>query len=219
MPRPGELSLAHGGVLFLDELPEFSRRVLESLRQPLEQGVVHIARASRSAMFPARVHARRRDESLPVRLPRRSRSATCRCPPPVVERYQQRLSGPLRDRFDLSVAVQAVPWQDLRDDAGGESSRRVRSRVRRGARPATRPSGRPQRPPGRPAPAARTADPADEAADACSAAGAVRLGLSVRALTACPAGRPDDRGPRGRDPRSRRGTWQRPCTFRSRTDR
>ncbi len=104
VPRPGELSLAHGGVLFLDELPEFSRRVLESLRQPLEQGVVHIARASRSVIFPARVLLVGAMNPCPCGYFGDHRRA-CRCPAAAVERYQQRLSGPLRDRFDLTVAV------------------------------------------------------------------------------------------------------------------
>jgi magnesium chelatase family protein len=127
-PRPGELSLAHGGVLFLDEMPEFSRRVLESLRQPLEQGTVHIARAARSVVFPARVMLVGAMNPCPCGYygdPHRQ----CRCAPAVVERYQQRLSGPLRDRFDLTVEVQAVPWRDIRTVTSSESSGEVRARV------------------------------------------------------------------------------------------
>ena len=112
-PRPGELSLAHGGVLFLDELPEFSRRVLENLRQPLEHGSVHVARANRSVVFPARVMLVGAMNPCPCgHLGDRLRA--CRCPPAMVDRYQQRLSGPLRDRFDLHVDVHAVPYDDLR---------------------------------------------------------------------------------------------------------
>ncbi len=127
-PRPGELSLAHHGVLFLDELPEFTRRVLETLRQPLELGTITIARAARSATFPARVTLVGAMNPCPCGYagdPRRQ----CRCTPVAVERYKSRLSGPMRDRFDLSVEVQAVPWRDLRATSPGEASAVVRARV------------------------------------------------------------------------------------------
>lgn len=128
IPRPGELSLAHGGVLFLDELPEFSRRVLETLRQPLEAGVIHVARVSRSVTFPAQVMLVGAMNPCPCGFhgdPRRA----CRCPPALVDRYQRRLSGPLRDRFDLGVEMQAVPWGDLADAVPRESTAVVRGRV------------------------------------------------------------------------------------------
>jgi len=128
LPRPGELSLAHGGVLFLDELPEFSRRVLETLRQPLEAGVVTVARVSRSVTFPARVMLVGAMNPCPCGFhgdPHRE----CQCPGPVVERYQRRLSGPLRDRFDLAVDVQAVPWSEMASATPRESSATVRGRV------------------------------------------------------------------------------------------
>jgi magnesium chelatase family protein len=128
VPRPGELSLAHGGVLFLDELPEFSRRVLETLRQPLEQGVVHIARASRTTMFPAAVMLVAAMNPCPCGY-HGTDVKPCTCPPATVERYRQRLSGPLRDRFDLSLDLPAVPWADLRGPARSESSASVRARV------------------------------------------------------------------------------------------
>lgn len=127
-PRPGELSLAHHGVLFLDELPEFTRRVLETLRQPLELGTITIARAARSATFPARVTLVGAMNPCPCGYfgdPHKR----CRCTPLAIERYQSRLSGPMRDRFDLSVEVQAVPWRDLRATSPGESSATVRARV------------------------------------------------------------------------------------------
>jgi len=127
-PKPGELSLAHCGVLFLDEVPEFGRRVLEGLRQPLEQGVVHVARASRSVSFPARVMLIGAMNPCPCGFAG-DRTRVCRCPPALVERYQRRLSGPMRDRFDLTVEVQAVPWADLRAEAPAESSAPVRVRV------------------------------------------------------------------------------------------
>jgi len=128
VPRPGELSLAHAGVLFLDELPEFSRRVLEGLRQPLEQGSVHVARASRAVVFPARVMLIGAMNPCPCGF-FGDATRTCRCPPPAVERYQQRLSGPLRDRFDLMVDVQAVPWREMRALGLAEPSEIIRGRV------------------------------------------------------------------------------------------
>lgn len=127
-PRPGELSLAHGGVLFLDELPEFSRRVLETLRQPLETGTVQIARVQRSVSFPARVMLVGAMNPCPCGF-HGDVHGRCHCPPPLVERYQRRLSGPLRDRFDLGVAVQAVPWSDISGATPRESSAVVRERV------------------------------------------------------------------------------------------
>ncbi|GMV23106.1 MAG: magnesium chelatase [Acidimicrobiia bacterium] len=128
VPRPGELSLAHGGVLFLDELPEFSRRVLETLRQPLEAGVVHIARVSRSVTFPARVMLVGAMNPCPCGF-HGDATRPCRCPEALVDRYQRRLSGPLRDRFDLGVEVQAVAWSDLTDTHVRESTADVRPRV------------------------------------------------------------------------------------------
>jgi magnesium chelatase family protein len=128
VPRPGELSLAHGGVLFLDELPEFSRRVLESLRQPLEEGAVHIARASRTMTFPARVTLVAAMNPCPCGFLGDARKE-CRCAASAVDRYRRRLSGPLRDRFDLAVEVQAVPWRELRGGSSGEPSAAVKARV------------------------------------------------------------------------------------------
>jgi magnesium chelatase family protein len=127
-PRPGELSLAHAGVLFLDELPEFSRRVLETLRQPLESGAVQIARVQRSVSFPARVMLVGAMNPCPCGF-HGDAHRVCRCPDSMVERYQRRLSGPLRDRFDLGVEVQAVPWSDISAAAARETSALVRSRV------------------------------------------------------------------------------------------
>jgi magnesium chelatase family protein len=128
VPRPGELSLAHGGVLFLDELPEFSRRVLETLRQPLEEGAVHIARASGTTTYPSEILLVAAMNSCPCGY-HGSDVKLCTCPPMAVERYRQRLSGPLRDRFDLSLDLPAVPWADLRGPARSESSASVRTRV------------------------------------------------------------------------------------------
>jgi magnesium chelatase family protein len=181
MPRPGELSLAHGGVLFLDELPEFSRRVLESLRQPLEQGTVHIARASRSVVFPARVMLVGAMNPCPCGFfgdPQRR----CKCPPPTVERYQQRLSGPLRDRFDLTVDVQSVPWQEIRGPGGAESTAAIRPRVEAArARQIARQSVLNAQLDG--APLRSICQTAGVRAERVLAQGAGRLGLSVRAVT------------------------------------
>jgi magnesium chelatase family protein len=128
LPRPGEISLAHHGVLFLDELPEFSRRALEALRQPVEHGTISIARAARTAVFPARFMLVAAMNPCPCGYfgdPRRG----CRCAAPVVARYANRLSGPLRDRLDLVVPVAAVAAADLERAGSGESSAAVRERV------------------------------------------------------------------------------------------
>jgi magnesium chelatase family protein len=128
LPRPGEISLAHHGVLFLDELPEFSRRALEVLRQPIEHGMITIARAARTAVFPAAFMLVAAMNPCPCGHfgdPRRA----CRCAPSMVHRYASRLSGPLRDRIDLVVPVGALPASDLASDRGGEPSAAVRQRV------------------------------------------------------------------------------------------
>ena len=127
-PRPGELSLAHAGVLFLDELPEFSRRVLETLRQPLEAGTVHIARASRSVTFPAEVMLVAAMNPCPCGY-FGSEVRACRCPPSSVERYRGRLSGPLRDRFDLSLDLPGLDWAEMQGQSPAESTLAVRNRI------------------------------------------------------------------------------------------
>jgi magnesium chelatase family protein len=128
VPRPGEISLAHSGVLFLDEMPEFDRRVLEVLRQPLEEGRVTIARAARTAVFPARFVLIAAMNPCPCGFFGDERRG-CRCAPAQVARYRGRLSGPLRDRIDLIVEVPAVPITALADAAPGETSAAVRERV------------------------------------------------------------------------------------------
>ena len=128
IPRPGEISLAHNGVLFLDEMPEFDRRVLEVLRQPLEEGRVTIARAARTAMFPARFVLVAAMNPCPCGFLGDERR-TCRCTPTQIAKYRGRLSGPLRDRIDLIVEVPAVPVSAMTDAAPGESSEVVRERV------------------------------------------------------------------------------------------
>ena len=131
IPRPGEISLAHNGVLFLDEMPEFDRRVLEVLRQPLEEGRVTIARAARTAVFPARFVLVAAMNPCPCGFSGDDRR-TCRCTPDQIARYRGRLSGPLRDRIDLIVEVPAVPVTAIAEAAPGEGSAVVReSRLRR----------------------------------------------------------------------------------------
>ena len=126
-PRPGEISLAHHGVLFLDEIPEFHRPVLESLREPLETGVVSIARARLSCTFPARFQLVAAMNPCPCGWAGHPRK-TCSCPPARVEAYRRRLSGPLLDRIDLHVGL-GPPDGAWFDAAGGETSETVQSRV------------------------------------------------------------------------------------------
>ena len=126
-PRPGEISLAHHGVLFLDELPEFPRSALEALREPLESGRISVSRAARHAEFPARFQLLAAMNPCPCgQLGNPLRN--CRCTPDMVARYQGRLSGPLLDRIDLHVEVPALPPEQLLDAAPGESSGSVRAR-------------------------------------------------------------------------------------------
>jgi magnesium chelatase family protein len=127
-PRPGEVSLAHHGVLFLDEMLEFSRHVLEVLRQPLEEGFVTIARAARTSVFPARFMLVGAMNPCPCGF-LGDAIRECRCTPPQIARYRDRLSGPLRDRLDLTVDVPALPPDLLGGTGGGEASASVRSRV------------------------------------------------------------------------------------------
>ena len=127
LPRPGEASLAHNGVLFLDELPEFRREALEALRQPLEEGEVTVVRARSHLRFPARFALLAAMNPCPcghLGDPR----YLCRCPAPLVERYRGRVSGPLLDRIDLHVEVPAVSLRELRTGAG-EASAAVAARV------------------------------------------------------------------------------------------
>ncbi len=127
-PRPGEISLAHEGVLFLDELPEFPRAALEALREPLESGTISIARAARRAEFPARFQLIAAMNPCPCGY-LGSRLKACRCTPDQVLRYQGKLSGPLLDRIDLHVEVSALPSDELLQASVGESSEAVATRV------------------------------------------------------------------------------------------
>lgn len=128
IPRPGEVSLAHNGVLFLDELPEFKRQVLEVLRQPLEEGYVTLSRATSSLGYPARFMLVAAMNPCPCGFlgdPKR----TCSCTPRQIQAYQARISGPLLDRIDIQIAVPAVRFQELATPADGENSQQLRQLV------------------------------------------------------------------------------------------
>ena len=128
VPRPGEVSLAHNGVLFLDELPEYKKHVLEVLRQPLEDGQVTISRASSSFTFPARVMLVAAMNPCPCGYYCDSKH-TCTCSPRQIHQYRSKISGPLMDRIDIHIEVPAVPYKDLIGDTRAESSEDIRKRV------------------------------------------------------------------------------------------
>ncbi|MDN0077273.1 YifB family Mg chelatase-like AAA ATPase [Crenobacter sp. SG2303] len=127
-PRPGEISLAHHGVLFLDELPEFDRKVLEVLREPLESGEIHISRASRQAVFPARFQLVAAMNPCPCGYHGHP-AKRCRCSFEQIQRYRGKISGPLLDRIDLTIEVPSLSPSELDAGVAGESSERVRARV------------------------------------------------------------------------------------------
>jgi len=127
-PTPGEISLAHHGVLFLDELPEFNRRVLESMREPLEAGMVCVSRARHRAEFPARFQLVAAMNPCPCGYTGHPARA-CTCTPAQVASYHARLSGPMLDRIDLTIEVPPVSYSDLARRPAGESSAAVRARV------------------------------------------------------------------------------------------
>jgi len=141
-PRPGEISLAHHGVLFLDELPEFDRKVLEVLREPLESGHITISRAARQADFPAQFQLVAAMNPCPCGY-HGHRSGRCRCTPDQIQRYRGRISGPLLDRIDLLVEVPALSEEELTAAAEPESSAAVRIRVEAAAHRQTRRQGKP----------------------------------------------------------------------------
>jgi magnesium chelatase family protein len=128
VPRPGEISLAHHGVLFLDELPEFSRAVLEVLREPLESGRITISRAARQADFPARFQLVAAMNPCPCGYHGHP-GGKCRCTPDQIQRYRGKISGPLLDRVDLHLEVPALPQEDLLGKPTGEPSHVIRQRV------------------------------------------------------------------------------------------
>jgi magnesium chelatase family protein len=128
IPRPGEVSLAHNGVLFLDELPEFHRHVLDVLRQPIEDGEVTISRASMSLTFPARFTLAAAMNPCQCGFfgdPLHE----CTCTPPLIQRYMARISGPLLDRIDLHIQVPAVKYKELVQDEKSEDSATIRRRI------------------------------------------------------------------------------------------
>jgi magnesium chelatase family protein len=128
IPRPGEISLAHQGVLFLDELPEFRRDCLEALRQPLEDGAIRVARASKSLVFPASFMFVAAMNPCPCGYysdPKRA----CRCSTTRIEHYRGKISGPLLDRMDIQIEVPAVKYRELSDEKSAEPSVRIKARV------------------------------------------------------------------------------------------
>ena len=128
VPRPGEVSLAHNGVLFLDELPEFPRNVLEVMRQPLEDRNVVIARASMSLTFPSAFMLAAAMNPCPCGY-FNDKSRECSCTPPMIQRYVSKVSGPLLDRIDIHIEVPAVQYRELRAGATSENSAVIRGRV------------------------------------------------------------------------------------------
>lgn len=128
MPRPGEISLAHCGVLFLDELPEFERRVLEVLREPMESGRITISRAARQAEFPASFQLIAAMNPCPCGYHGHP-SGKCRCSPDVIQHYQSRISGPLLDRIDMQIEVAALEPETLASFERGETSAVIGVRV------------------------------------------------------------------------------------------
>jgi magnesium chelatase family protein len=128
VPRPGEVSLGHNGVLFLDELPEFQRNVLEVMRQPLEDGSVTIARAAISVTFPSRFMLAAAMNPCPCGY-FGDPGHDCHCTPPMIQRYVSKISGPLLDRIDIHIEVPAVKYKELRAPSSSEDSAAVRTRV------------------------------------------------------------------------------------------
>jgi magnesium chelatase family protein len=128
IPKPGEISLAHHGILFLDELPEFSRPALESLRQPLEEGRVTVSRVQGTVAFPARIMLVASMNPCPCGFSGEP-TRTCLCSPSQIQRYRSKVSGPLLDRIDIHLEVPAVPLPDLTGEGQGESSAAIRDRV------------------------------------------------------------------------------------------
>jgi magnesium chelatase family protein len=143
-PRPGEISLAHNGVLFLDELPEFTRHVLDVLREPLETGHIAISRATRQSVFPAQFQLVAAMNPCPCGYAGDPRQR-CRCTPDQIQRYRNRVSGPLLDRIDLSLEVPRVPVSEIGAPRGtqDEDSATVRARVLKGRHQALMRAGRP----------------------------------------------------------------------------
>jgi len=125
---PGEVSLAHNGVLFLDELPEFKRNALEVLRQPIEDGKVSIARASGSITYPTDFMLVAAMNPCPCGY-RTDPKRACTCTPPMIKKYVSKISGPLMDRIDIHIEVPSVEYKELSSESGGEPSGNIRERV------------------------------------------------------------------------------------------
>jgi magnesium chelatase family protein len=129
-PQPGEISLAHNGVLFLDELPEFNRSVIEVLRQPMEEGIVAIARAKRSVQFPARFMLMASMNPCPCGFYNHPQKE-CQCSPSSIQKYMHKISGPLLDRIDLHIEVSPVMYEDLRGNNESDTSATIAKRVQK----------------------------------------------------------------------------------------
>lgn len=177
IPRPGEVSLAHNGVLFLDEFPEFPRDVLEILRQPLEDGAVSIARSNMTLRFPSSFML------VAAMNPCKcgfygDATRECRCTPGQIQQYLGKISGPLLDRIDIHVEVPAVPYQELRGGAASESSAEIRARVER-ARAVQNARGHYNA--RMPSPMIRTACTLDPSGERTLEMAVRRMGLSARA--------------------------------------
>ncbi len=128
MPKPGEVSLAHNGVLFMDELPEFHRNVLESLRQPLEDGYVTVSRAHGSIRFPSKFMLVCAMNPCPCGFltgPKKE----CHGTPPRIQKYLSKISGPLLDRIDIHIETPPIRYKELSDETSGEKSERIKQRV------------------------------------------------------------------------------------------
>jgi len=130
IPKPGEISLAHHGILFLDEFPEFKKNALESLRQPLESGVITISRSSSTATFPARFMLLGAMNPCPCGY-YGDTQRSCRCSMTQIRQYQAKISGPLLDRIDIHIEIPSLRYRDLTSQAEAESSRQIRERVKR----------------------------------------------------------------------------------------
>ncbi len=131
IPKPGEISLANHGVLFLDELPEFGREVLEALRQPLEDRVITVSRVAASLTYPARIMVAASLNPCPCGLATENGGINCTCTPLQVARYQARISGPLLDRMDIQAEAPRVPYEELASETEGEPSAAIKQRVER----------------------------------------------------------------------------------------
>jgi len=129
VPRPGEVSLAHHGVLFLGELPEFNREVLEVLRQPIEDGLVTISRAAGALTYPSRFMLAAAMNPCPCGYARDD-FKPCICTPPQIQRYRSRISGPLLDRIDVQIEVPRLKQDELMGEGSGEGSAAIAARVR-----------------------------------------------------------------------------------------